>query len=388
MQKATIAKAGISASVALALSFGVMAQAHADIQPTTTDAVAVGSDTVQYVVDFLDDGDTNLHTGYNTVTKNRVFSFDATADASGRAAYLNSTSTALPSSIVLRQGSKPVTRPNGSGAGITALLGDTTHKIDFVRSSRLPTAAEEATALTAFNGFHVYQIATDGLQIAVAQAGTNAPAGLSADEIANIYDGTYKTWGDIPGYTGTAAQKAHGIVPVIPQVGSGTRNDFIANIKTLTGVDLAASGVLASNVVTGEEHDPTAITNIVAHNDVNGNPVTSADGISPFSTGRDKLIDTGYFGTTPAPNTINLLNGASPDGEVATSYLLNRFLYIIARQTDAVSTTPFQSGSSLNLVNTLFGSASSWYGKPANAALFTSAGVTRAWVDKGINPTS
>jgi ABC-type phosphate transport system substrate-binding protein len=378
MRKTTLIGVGLGAAIA-ALTTGLAVPASADVQPRSTDAVAVGSDTVQYVVDFGADGSPTGLSGYNsTNTARRVVSFDATADASGRAGYQRSSTTALASTIVLRAGTPPVVRPNGSGAGITALLGDSTHKIDFVRSSRLPSPTEQATAAGTAGfgaGIHVYQIATDGLQIAVNATGaapaTNAPASLSGGDLVNIYNGTYKKWSDVPGYAGPTPND--GIVPVIPQTGSGTRNDFLASLAGFNG---GTAITLGANVITSEEHDPTGVTGVTAHTDVNGFPVTNKDAIAPFSTGRDNLIDTGYFGTNPAPNTITLLGGSS--------YILNRFLYILCRDADVTSTTPFQVGSTLNLAKTLFATQTSWYGKAANSGLFTAAGVTQAWVDKGL----
>lgn len=385
MQKASIIKWGVAATVAAALSAGLISPANADVQPQAKDAVAVGSDTVQYVSDFVDDGTPGGLSGFNaTNTARRVFSFDATGDASGRAAYNNGTAVQQASTIVIRANSKPIVRPNGSGAGITALLADSTHQIDFVRSSRLPKASEESDSrATAFGGIHVYRIATDGLQIAVnadAAGATswNGPAGLSAAEIIKIYNGTYKRWSDVPSFTGPAGADA--IIPILPQVGSGTRNDFLADLKAANGgVDVA----LASTVRTSEEHDPTAISGLASGTqtfaDSTTAPYTKMDALAPFSTGRDKLIDTGYFGTTPAPNTISLLTGTPPDA--GTSYLLARSLYLLARQSDVTSTTPFLAGGSLNLVNTLFGTATSQYGKVASNGLYTAAGVTRSWAD-------
>jgi hypothetical protein len=373
-------KVAIAAAGAVAVTLGVVGQASADVQPRSTDAVGVGSDTVQYVVDFLADGDQNANPGYNTGnTSRRVFSFDATADASGRAAYLNSTTTLLPNSIVLRAGSNPSTRPNGSSAGISALIGDSSHKIDFVRASRLPTAAEQTNAKAAASfgglGIHVFQIATDGLQIAVNNTGTgtltNAPASLSCTDLVGIYSGTSKKWGDVAGYSGPAP--ADGIVPVLPQAGSGTAKDFI---KDLTACNGGTVFNLAPNLVTSEEHDPTGITGIPAHTDINGNPVSKLDGIAPFSTGRNNLINSGYFGTTPAPNTVSLLGG--------TSYILNRSLYILCRDADVASTTPFQLGGTLNLAKTLFALPTSFFNKGANAAQYTSAGVVQSFVDAGV----
>jgi ABC-type phosphate transport system substrate-binding protein len=385
MQKASMIKVGVIGATALALSLGVITPASADVQPQATDAVAVGSDTVQYVVDFLADGSPTGLSGFNTTNARRVFSFDATGDASGRAAYLNTSTTALAGTIVPRAGAKPIVRPNGSGAGISALLADTNHQIDFVRSSRLPKAAEQ-TAAAGFGGIHVYKIATDGLQIAVnAAAGGatpdwNGPAGLSPAELVNIYNGTYKRWSDVPSYTGPNPGDA--IYAILPQTGSGTRNDFLADLKTANGnVDVP----LASWLKTSEEHDPTAISALASGTltfpDTTTAPYTKKDALAPFSTGRDKLIDTGYFGSTPAPNTVFLLNGAAPDGGSATSYNLARTLYLLARQSDVTSSTPFLAGGSLNLVNTLFGTSTSQFAKITANGLFTAAGVTKSWAD-------
>lgn len=384
MRQASIIKLGVAGAIAAAISFGMISPATADVQAQSTDAVGVGSDTVQYVSDFVDDGTPTGLNGFNaTNTSRRVFSFDATADASGRAGYQNGTSNALASTVVLRAQGKPIIRPNGSGAGIAALLADSTHQIDFVRSSRLPKASEQ-TAASSFGGIHVYRIATDGLQIAVNASGTasnwNGPAGLSSAELINIYNGTYKRWSDVPGYTGTAGADA--IIPILPQTGSGTRNDFLADLQAANG---GVAVTLASTVRTSEEHDPNAVSGLASGTqtfaDSTTAPYTNKDALAPFSTGRDKLIDTGYFGTTPAPNQVYLLNGAAPDGNAATSYLLARSLYLLARQSDVTSTTPFLAGGSLNLVNTLFGTSTSQYGKALSGPLFTAAGVTRSWAD-------
>src|SRR2546423_95784 len=48
------------------------------------DIVGVGSDTVQYIGDFLADGDALGHAGFNAAGgKYKFLSFDATADANG-----------------------------------------------------------------------------------------------------------------------------------------------------------------------------------------------------------------------------------------------------------------------------------------------------------------
>lgn len=364
-------KVGAVAATVAALTVGLAGPAFADQQPRSTDVVGVGSDTVQYVANFVDDGSPNGLAGYNALnTARRVWSFDATADAAGRTAYKNGTSTALDSQVVLRAGTNPVARPNGSGSGIAALLADANHRIDFVRSSRLPTAAEQTTAAGTAGfgaGIHVFRIATDGLEIAVNNAATNAPVGLSAAELVNIYNGTWTTWGQIPGYTGSAPTNT--IIPVIPQSGSGTRNDFLNDLKAANG---GVAITLGANVKVAEEHDPAGITGQSA----------PADAIEPFSVGRYNLIQTGYLGTSAPANAVKLLTGTAPDASAA--YVLNRSLYILVRDADVNSTTPMQVGGTLNFVKTLFGTSTSFYAKAANSGLFTAAGVTQSWADLGL----
>jgi ABC-type phosphate transport system substrate-binding protein len=389
---------GVAGGLGITLSLG--SSSFADVQPHGNDIVGVGSDTVQYVGDFVNDGDPNSNAGYNNVERTRrIFSFDATADAAGAAVY-GAGGVATTPNIVARAGGFPIARPNGSGDGIGQFLHDTTapFKFNYVRSSRLPTSGEETTANGPFGGLHVYQIATDGLEVADNNQATGVTAGdpltcvpavgLSGTDLVNIYKGTYKKWSDVPGYVSPGGTcSTEGILPTIPQSGSGTAKDFIADLTTNFNGGVAFA--LGGNVVVGEEHDPRSITSVVSHTDINSNTVNKQDALAPFSTGRYNLIQTGYFdhtldvktpGTSPIlSNTIALETGGS-------AYHLNRFLYIIVRQNDVTSATPFLPGGLQNWVTTFFGSATSWYGKASNAALFTSSGVTQAWVDKGLNP--
>jgi len=144
-----------------AISFSLITAtpALADYAPSTTDVVGVGSDTVQSAMNFVADGDYVSDTGYNLNQRNRVANFDATADAGARLAYGTFGATSATCSpgtggtagtgnqtavhadkpcvlnpeIVLRAGLRPTQRPNGSGAGYTALKADDaagTHNID------------------------------------------------------------------------------------------------------------------------------------------------------------------------------------------------------------------------------------------------------------------
>src|SRR4051794_2555642 len=151
----TAARFGIVTAVALGLTVALAPPAAADQAPTSTDVVGVGSDIVQNSLDFIADGDVFGDPGYNTIgNKNRLISFDATADGNGRNAFTDpalGTSSLLNPTVVLRAGTSPVQRPNGGGAGLTALINDgkngtSTNLISFVRSPNLPTAAQQTTA--------------------------------------------------------------------------------------------------------------------------------------------------------------------------------------------------------------------------------------------------
>ncbi|MBV9593014.1 MAG: substrate-binding domain-containing protein, partial [Actinobacteria bacterium] len=217
-------KRGVCAFAAGALALGLAVSgggvAQADAAPSSTDVVGVGSDTLQDMLDFGADGSAQGLTGYNQLGNiNRLISFDATADANARAAYLPNSTSSLSPTVVLRAGTKPVQRPNGSGAGIKALNLDHSHNIDFIRMSRPPTAAEQSTAAASsgVGSLEVVQLAKEDLTMAVANT-TDAPA-LTTTQLKAIYTCSITKWSDIdPSLSGNT------IVPVIPQVGSGTRS--------------------------------------------------------------------------------------------------------------------------------------------------------------------
>jgi ABC-type phosphate transport system substrate-binding protein len=382
-----ISKLGIVGSGVCAIALIVSsAPAFADYAPSATDVVGIGSDTVQNIMDFVADGDQNSDPGYNSVgLSNKLVSFDATPDANDRAGYLNGSTNAalkpLNPTIVFRAGTSPVQRPNGSGAGITALLNDHggssyVRKIDFVRMSRPPKAAEEATAVSNLGTeLHTVQISTDPLEIAYDQATSNIPAaGLTTAQLTAIYTCTDTTWNQVGGTS------TNTIVPLIPQSGSGTRSTFLADIA----VGGTSQPALGSCVQTVEENDPTSITG-------NADP---ADAIVPFSAGRLALYNNSYFKdpTVAFPGASGflapgiLLKAGTGTG---ASQIYNdvRGLYVVFRDSDVSSATPWQSGSNLNWVHTLFVNTSPtikcYVAQSFNSALISSAGATPNYVDEG-----
>jgi ABC-type phosphate transport system substrate-binding protein len=361
--------------------------AYADYAPTAKDVVGVGSDTLQYLVDFAADGDQLGDGGYNTLgNKFKLVNFDATADANARLAYGpngvgtgqctpgtggtagtgNQTAShadspcTLNPTIVLRAGLPPVQRPNGSGAGAKALAADSSHLITFSRASACqgPTCSSGPGPLSA--SFDSIEVGTDPLAMLTATT-TNAPP-LSASQLNLIYACTDTTWSQVGG---TGPNAGNTIIPIIPQVGSGTRSTFLADIGNPT---------LGSCVKTGEENDPTAIAA----------QTSPADAIEPMSGGRlnlfEGLLSTGvangaggYFrdpscglnaintstpaacaaGTNVIKPAVTLVTSGTPSAGGAL-FDIARPLYIYFRDADVNSTATWQPGSSLNAVRTLF----------------------------------
>ncbi|MGN6607219.1 MAG: substrate-binding domain-containing protein [Jatrophihabitans sp.] len=406
--------AGLVATAATSLALAGSAQA--DTSARSGDIVVVGSDTAQNAVNFLLDAAPGVTGGYNNDGNlNRALAFDATGDANGRLPYdgtcgtVNSTTglgtfcdsttnaqpNSQPQSVILRAGTKPVTRPNGSGSGVAALIADGTSNyqglpagsIQMARMSRLPNSTEEGNCATSdpkCGGLHVYRIANDQLQIATrsaASGGTDAPAGLSAQELVGIYQCTTTSWNQLPGNSGGSTNTIH---PLIPQSGSGTRNFFLADLQAANG---GTAITLGSCVRTVQEHDPTGIY---------ADP-SPADAIEPFSSGKIAMINSGYLANAGYTNSagknafasgfLTTLSGTPGDSNAV--YNSTRGMYVVIRNVDVAITTPFQPGGTNNWAKTFVaGGATSYFARSAQGPQIAAAGFTQAFKDCGIDPTT
>jgi len=398
---------GLMATAATALALA--SSANADTAARNGDVVVVGSDTAQNAVNFVLDGAPGIAGGYNNQNNlNRALSWDATGDANGRLPYdgtcgtINSGTTGLgtfcdattnqqpnsqPQSVILRVGTKPVTRPNGSGAGASALIADAsggtgyqglaTGSLQMARMSRLPNGTEEGNCPTsgACGGLHVYQIATDNLAIATRSAafgGTNAPAALTASQLVDIYQCTSTKWTDVGGASGNT------IHPLLPQSGSGTRNFFLADLQAANG---GTAITLGSCVRTVQEHDPTGIW-------VDPSP---ADAMEPFSTGKIALINSGYFANAGYTNSAGknaYASGFLTTLSGANAYNSSRGMYVAIRNADLNSTTIFQPGGTQNWAKTLIAGTTSYFARSAQGPQIVAAGFTQSYKDCGVNPTT
>jgi ABC-type phosphate transport system substrate-binding protein len=376
MLKLSKAKAGIAALGAVGICAAAVGPATADIYPQTNDVVGGGSDTIQYTLDFIMDGTIGGFPGYNSnQPKNRVFSFDATADADGRGVYPANSTTLLPTTSVMRAGTKPVPRPNGSSAGIRALyqapyIGTNgSPNVQFARSSRIPTCVENTAAQTAgYGGLHVYKFAADDLAMGTTPS-TNAPAGLTPVQVLGIYTGQYTTWDQIPGNGGGSSAT---IIPLLPQSGSGTRSSFDADMKAANNGNTPTYS--NPNIITTQESDWAQYDTVSGATNVNNR-------IGPFSSGRIGLNDSGYFGTD-AQNKVVLRLGASPGG--GNTYDNARTMVVVVRESDVNNAQVWQPGSTRNWVKTLFSGATSVLANPAYAGNIQAAGQTPVYQDLGV----
>lgn len=256
-------KAAVVATALLAgcISLSVATSASADVTPQAKDVIGAGSDTSQYALNYIADGykasNGATKTGYNATASARLISFDAIT-----------INNVTHDQIVLRPGKASVVRPNGSGEGKATLYSSPASDFNFARSSSALSTAEVAANLQAV------PFAVDGLKLAVAKSGTNAPATISAADMVKIYNGTYTNWSQLGGANAP-------IVAYIPQTGSGTRSFFEAQLKAANG-NVAVT--LASTIKVSQEHDESIFDPASATYGAD-----AVNAVSPFSTGRGSL---------------------------------------------------------------------------------------------------
>lgn len=197
-RKLATAVAATATAMLLAVSAGA---AHAD------NYAGVGSDTTQDVMKTLTNQYKLTHPA-NTWTSVNAGATSGSIPAAGTCPGVTWTA-ANPA-------------PNGSSAGITALLNDTNGCIDYARSSRAlkTNPGSPELALTAV------RLGGDSVTWSAASGGS-APSDLSLTQLRDIYKCNITNWNTVGGANAA-------IVRYVPQAGSGTR-DFFFN--TVLGFD-------------------------------------------------------------------------------------------------------------------------------------------------------
>lgn len=409
----------VGSAIAAVATVGTLAlsltPAEADFSPQPNDVVSTGSDIIQNSFNFLADGYHELP-GYNAAGNRwRFVNFDSSGDAQGRSAFTDprllptitgngtlgengvkyikqSDIKLLNPTISLRAGQDLVVRPTGGGGGgRDAIIADDQGWIDIGRSPDPLNATHQNNAQANLGTKLIrVQIATDRQLIATATT-TNAPTTISAQAILKIYSGEWTKWGDIPGYNGPAAGET--IIPLLLPTDAGMWNTFVANVgKQNPGVTVVTSTLRANpNSIGVQQNDPTAITALPEAQRKNA--------IVPFPRGRYRTLNTGYYtqtfdgqktnnyNTEPGHRTpasadgIKLLDGDSNTDVLSpTAPYGGNFAYnAIVRESDFLSTTPWQPGSTLNWVQALFYNPDGpepFVRTPAGEALLEAAGVT------------
>ena len=367
------------------------------------------SDIIQNSFNFLADGYHELP-GYNTAGNRwRFVNFDSSGDAQGRSAFTDprllptieqngvkyikqSDVKLLNPTISLRAGQELVVRPTGGGGGgRDAIIADNQGWIDVGRSPDPLNATHQNNAQNNLGTKLIrVQVATDRQLIATATT-TNAPATISAEAILKIYSGEYTKWSDIPGYSGPGGSET--ILPLLLPTDAGMWNTFVANVaKQNPGVTVDTAKLRGNpNSVVVQQNDPTAITAL--------SDAQRRNAIVPFPRGRFRTLNTGYYTQTfdgqktnnyntesghrtPASaNGIKLLDvDSNADVLSPTAPYGGNFAYnAIVRESDFLSDTPWQPGSTLNWVQALFynpDGPAPFVRTPAGEALLRAAGVT------------
>jgi ABC-type phosphate transport system substrate-binding protein len=238
-------RTGTIAAGAIAISLVLTGPAHSDPKflPDNNDIVGVGSNTTEFLLNDL----AGAFNGAKVGGSRRLASFDAEGSAT----------------IVLRKGTDPIPRPNGSSAGIDELQANT--DVSFARSSRGPNA-------TGDEGTSFYPFAKDRLSYAYAKPNSNVNLNLAATDLFAIYTCAATDWSDFGMPAGHIAAK-------VPQPGSGTRSFFLASIGETEQQlqDAISQPDNVCDVSEVEEHDPNAVI---------GDP----NAVAPFSGARYKIL--------------------------------------------------------------------------------------------------
>jgi ABC-type phosphate transport system substrate-binding protein len=205
MQSRVRKAVGVAAG-ATALALSATTMAHAEVtQPLTPAQITwagVGSDTTQKLMDAIGSAYNNVK---KPLTPGKIQSFDAT----GSATISSHTAAACTGEA----------RPNGSSAGISALLGDTNNCYQFARSSRVKKSDGTESSLAFF------KYAIDAVTWSTNAGSAVAPASLTTGQLNAIYSCTDTFWSDVSPSLPHLAIKAY-----IPQNGSGTRAFFLSSI--------------------------------------------------------------------------------------------------------------------------------------------------------------
>jgi ABC-type phosphate transport system substrate-binding protein len=243
---------------AVVLSLSVGTAAMAEVTPALPTAsityAGVGSDTTQSVMN-------SIMSAYNSANKTtypgKVQNFNAIGSATisekNKAACMN------------------VARPNGSSAGISALLADQASGngcLDYARSSRVKKTDGTENSLA------FYKYAKDAVDWSGYTGSTAVPASLTTAQLTKIYNCTYTNWHQV-----SASLPSNPIKAYIPQAGSGTRSFF-----------LTALGLTAPGGCVNQSFEENEGTQIVANAGTLKNDIIAPFSVAQWIAQNNKVI--------------------------------------------------------------------------------------------------
>ena len=242
----------LAAGIAVAAAVAVVASAvpaladpptsgGKQVVPGTVDIVSVGANTDENLFNALSGAwDKTITPKQHGAAHPYIYSWNATVPGS--------TSTAKVTIKQVKKGCAPITRPNGSGAGLTALdesqvIDKTVHCVDFSRSSSGRSATSPPPKV---GGVGYVALATDAVTWAVRDTGATktvpasyAPKSLTLAQLKAIFSCSVTNWKQVGG--GNAPIKAY-----LPQSGSGTLSFWLKKLG-LTAPGSCAPELLEEN---------------------------------------------------------------------------------------------------------------------------------------------
>ncbi|MGD0703726.1 MAG: substrate-binding domain-containing protein [Trebonia sp.] len=313
------------------------------VVPGTVDVVSVGANTDENLFNALSGAwDKTITPKEHSAAHPYIYSWNATVPGS--------TSTKKVT-IVPKKGCATITRPNGSGAGLTALdesqkIDKTVYCVDFARSSSGRSATSPAPKV---GGVGYVALATDAVTWAVRDTGATkkvpasyAPKTLTTAQLKGIFDCKYTNWKQVGG--ASAPIKAY-----LPQSGSGTLSFWLKKLG-LTAPGSCAPELLEENQGLSKQfNSPNAIfiysvADWVAqkyHSPLPGKKATAAQnkfgtdqvgylglgkiaGISPLTTAKVPTINKAFKATGFTRTIYDIVRYASTANHIPA--YLNKFL--------------------------------------------------------------
>jgi ABC-type phosphate transport system substrate-binding protein len=254
---------GAAAATVVALTAApALADPPGGTTPALTSAVGVGANTTQYLFDQFSASWNKTH-----AKGTELWSWDATNPATG----------AIGDEIVTKKGCTSIARPDGGGAGKTALEANTTvpgnskyYCIDYARTASARSSTDPACTS---GGVCYVSLAGDAVTWTdrnTASGGTDAPKSLTQAQLVSIFECKDTNWKQVGG---TSAP----IQAYLPQTSAATRTFWLTALGNGTAI---TPGACVSDLPTTQDPGGT-----LEENQGNSSIFNSPEAIFIYSIG-------------------------------------------------------------------------------------------------------